>query len=589
VLDFEVAHYEEGEPDWLTTTTDMLLACWRMPNGKYKSVWADEFGMQELTEDLKTVDFFVAHFTKFELGWLKRCGCDIDNILPYCTMLGEYVRAGNRRNVRLGLEESCKRYGIPGKISWVSKLIKSGVCPSKVPCSDLEKYCKQDVKATYELFLKQRELLTKRGLLPVTYTRNILTPVLVDIESRGMHVDKDILLPIFNEVNEEHQALLKEMDEFTGGINPNSPPQVASFMYDTLGFEELKNRDGTPKRTDAGNRSVNAKTVVPKLKATTPKQKQFLKYKAKQSKLQAAVSKTLRPLKRCVEETDDAILYAKFNQTTVATHRLSSSGKEFGCQFQNFPRAYKKVFNSRYKDWLIGEIDSAKLEFVVAAHIYQDEQAIQDILTGKDAHNVTGSYYSKYTEQEFIDYKRETGNHRKERTEFKPQTFRPLFSSGLFGNKKDKAYAKYFKERYYTIEEGMKKKIQEAYNTKKLVAPTGLITYWNLKKTNKPQYYEGEEVLRNIDIQGLGADMMQICTVYMYHKTKHMQSFIINQVHDSNILETHPEEKEEIEKIGLEVFTKDVELFLKKVYNIDFTPGLLAAEWSFNTNWSYDK
>lgn len=587
VLDFEVAHYgiilegaAKADPSAMCTATDMLLAVWRMPDDTYKRIWADEYGMQELIYDVQQVDFVVCHASKFELAWLKRCGADVNNILPYCTMLGEYVRAGNRRNIRLDLDTTCKRYGIPGKVSWVSLLIKQGVCPSEIPASDLEKYCVQDVRATHTLFIKQRKVLHERNILAVAFTRNIVTPVLVDIESRGMHIDKNMVAPVYKRVNKAQGKILRLIDTFTGGINPNSYKQVGEYLYDVLGFNELTGRGGKPKRSPAGSRLTDKGTIAA-LKPTTPEQHKFLRLKTAQAKLHAKLSRALSPLTRCIEETEEHILHANFNQHISRTLRLTSTGKRFKAQLQNIANIYKKLFNSRYKNWLIGDIDSGKLEFVVGAHIYQDKQAIQDILDGRDIHLTTASYYCKKSESKINS---------EERRANKPSTFRPMFSSGLFGNDIDKAYAKYFKSRYAIMEAGMKAKIYKAYTDNKLVGPTGLISYWTLKKTKKGNYYEGEEQVRNFDIQHLATgDMMQIGITYLYHRTRHLESFMTCVIHDSAVLEVKPEERKELESIGEVAFIEDIIYYMKQVYDIDFTPGLLSAEWKFNTNWTYDK
>jgi len=108
---------------------------------------------------------------------------------------------------------------------------------------------------------------------------------------------------------------------------------------------------------------------------------------------------------------------ARFNQTQTATHRLSSSGTDYSCQFQNFPRAYKPVFKARHEGWLVGEGDGAQLEFRVAAHLGRDEVALNDCRTGADIHRFTASVLNNCKEEEVTKEQRQAA---------KADTFKPL-------------------------------------------------------------------------------------------------------------------------------------------------------------------
>jgi len=93
----------------------------------------NEFEQGELVEAIQSADFIVAHFAKFELQWLVLAGLDISRILPWDTVLGEYVLAGNRRRA-LDLDSVSRRRNLgSGKEDLVSSLIQSGICPSEIP------------------------------------------------------------------------------------------------------------------------------------------------------------------------------------------------------------------------------------------------------------------------------------------------------------------------------------------------------------------------------------------------------------------------------------------------------------------------
>src|SRR5690606_31318978 len=119
-----------------------------------------------------------------------RAGVQIEKILFYDTMLGDYVLAGNRAaqdhpnrpDWHLDLDSLCKRYGVPQKHWYVHKLLNLGINPEDIPNQALRAYCKNDVKITEQIFLKQRLILLGEGLLPVFFIRNLTTPVISEME-----------------------------------------------------------------------------------------------------------------------------------------------------------------------------------------------------------------------------------------------------------------------------------------------------------------------------------------------------------------------------------------------------------------------
>ena len=179
-LDFETTNLDKGDP--YNPDNRIVLGAWRTGEGSEIHVEVgNEFNLPRLCAAVEAASFIVAHNAKFELGWLQRAGVDISRIPVYCTQIGEFVLAGNRK-LPLGLDACLKRRGLLGKASVVGTLIKNGVCPSKIPESWLSEYCVVDVRQTWKLFLLQRECLMRMSKLPLVYTKCLLTPVLVHLE-----------------------------------------------------------------------------------------------------------------------------------------------------------------------------------------------------------------------------------------------------------------------------------------------------------------------------------------------------------------------------------------------------------------------
>lgn len=578
-LDFETTNLDKGSA--LNKDNRLILACW-IYRGVRKSTRHD-YSILDLYADLGTCSFIVAHNAKFEIHWLRKLGYD-DDLLVYDTMLAEYVWSGNRK-VPLALDDLGKKYGGQGKIAAVSDLIDSGVCPSTIPIADLEAYCFRDVEETINVFEKQRVILAEMGLLPTLYTRCLVTPVLAAMERRGVALDRTKILEEYTEYAARLAELTRDLTDFTGGINLNSPKQLAIYLYETLGFAELRAHGGKVLRNPPsklhpeGSRLTDAETIL-KLKSTTAAQRSFVSLFKDYGSLKVN-TKALEKLWECCcsYSLDEVpILYAQYNQAVTSTHRLSSSGSKYKLQFQNFNRKFKPLFTARSDGWYVGEADGAQLEFRVAAHLGRDEAAARDIRDPKfDAHYQTA--------EALLGRGRETIS-KDERTDAKPDTFRPLYGSSS-GTKEQLRYLEFFQKKYKGIYNTQTAWTHKVCNEKKLVTETGLIFYWPNCKMNKYGYISDRTSIFNYPVQSLAtADIIPINLVFAYYRMRALglRSFLVNTVHDAVIGEIHPDEVEQFKDIMKQAFTEDAFVYLKQVYNITFTVPL-GCEMKVGTHW----
>ena len=353
VLDFETTNNNKG--DAVDENNRIIYGyVWSSLRGSFSIT--SGFQLKELEDILYNTDFIVAHNAKFEAKWLLRSGIKTERLLFYDTCLGEYCIAGNRK-LALDLSSSCARYGIGEKENVVSGLIYNEVCPSTIPFSLLNDYCRRDVEITKELFLKQRDKIFKDGLEKAVYTRNILVPMLAEIEMSGMFLDEEVVNKLYKENTERHQIINKTLGEITGGINMASPSQVAKFLYGDLGFKELTDRRGNPirnkpsKQFPEGLPCTDEPTIL-LLKAKSKKQERFLKLKVEESHLRKTITSYLENfLDSCTNH--GCLLHGKLNQIITGTHRLSSSNPNL----QNIDRKLKKVITARKKGWKIRSAD----------------------------------------------------------------------------------------------------------------------------------------------------------------------------------------------------------------------------------------
>lgn len=431
VLDFETTNIERGTP--INDENFIVLAAWYVVEGssvtkKYK--FADQYGQTELEEDIRDADFIVAHNAKFELGWIRRMGMELRDILCYDTFLGEWVLGGNTfKPSDLGLDASAARYGIGTKIALAGTMVKGGVCPTEIPKRWLLDYCFQDVELSYQLFQKQIARLQELQLMHIVLVRNLTCAVLADIEFNSCELDPERVLKEYDATVAEYRAIQEKLSAVASGANLRSGPQLAKLLYETLGFSPpIDPKTRKPVKTATGRLSTNADTLK-KLKVETQAQREFIELYTRQNTLAALLSKNLEFFKGVVTDYD-AKFVGVFNQGFTGTHRLSSSGRPLSfkgkkklsaAQLQNLPRIYKKLFWAEHADYLIGEADGAQLEFRVAAELSRDPVAIADIENGEDIHSHTAKVLTDAGEQGF----REAAP--KERRQMaKPQTFAPF-------------------------------------------------------------------------------------------------------------------------------------------------------------------
>lgn len=561
VLDVETTNHEHGSA--LDARNSLLLSCWRVGKdhadyrrGRDYSDWADEFGQSLLLAACASADFIVAHNTKFELGYLRRCGLELRTVLPFCTMIGEKVLAGNIKKP-LSLEATATRRGLGHKEAVVAKLIKAGVCPSQIPAAMLEAYCHTDVSLTEQVFLAQRVELQELALLPVAYCRNLATPALADIEFNGMCLAHGRVVETHEVYAEQWASLEKEFSAFTGGINVKSHKQLGEYIYDKLAFKELTDRKGNPVRTSpskkspCGNRKTDKETIA-QLVAETDEQKAFLEITKKLIVLKTPFQNLEKMRAICEANPSDPRIFASFNQTVVQTDRLSSTARNGGFNFQSMDRAFRRLFCSRADNRVICDSDAPQLEFRIAAHLGHDDVAKADIRSGVDVHAVTSKYVGV------------------NRQEAKSRTFRPLYG-GRSGTPRERKYIAYFTDRYSGIYRTQSGWTYDVARDKRLVTATGLVFYWPNATISKDGYVSNTTQIFNYPIQSLAtADIMPLVLVCIWHRISSLgdDALLINTVHDSHVADVAESCLAEYKRLVVQAFTVDIYPLMEKLYGI---------------------
>lgn len=584
-LDFETkttkVHPKDtrASPSAFIEQNDTVCVSWCLgPDGKTEFYRGGVFEHYELIQRCYEADYIVMHNAKFDLQWLERAGLDLRKVLVADTMLGEYVLTGNLKAGKDGalkLDTLAKQYLQREKKHFIDICMTAGVCPSEMPASLLEERANDDTLMTRDIWVLMRERLHKSKLLPTFFTRCILTPVLADIEKNGVHLDKDRVIAEYRETKDKLDEIEKQIVVLMEGRNPRSWQQKAEFLYDVLKFK-------VPKKGKKEHRTTKLDEIL-QFKATTKKQQQYLDLVKQFSKLNAAVSKNLQAFYGVVMESPDCIMYAKFNQSTTVTHRLSSSSisvyyecfKEAkGVQFQNMPRAYKKLVSARREGWKVGEADGAQIEFRVAAFCGQDKVACQEIINRFDVHLFTASKLNHITIEEVTD---------DQRTNAKSRTFKPLYG-GKFGTEEEMVYYAAFREKYPGITAWQQRNEAICLQYKAMTTCTGLKFYFPSCRM-VGDYNPDWPSICNYPVQSLAtAEIIPIAVTYLWHVMKEMQAFLSNTVHDSVVFEAPDEELEQMYELCNWAFLDAVYEYLELVYGLQFNVPL-GLGFTVGTHW----
>jgi len=584
-LDFETTNLDKGDPTNLHNS--LVLACWKEGwDGEVVAKWGNEFEQGDLLDAINRCDFIVAHNAKFEIQWLMRCGVSPEKVICYDTMLAEYVIGGNRWIFsKLGLDAIMTRRRMVGKTGPAPLMIKAGVCPTAIPREWLERYCRWDVEMLVLLMRAQLSDMEGTRLLPVTYSRCLLTPFLADMGFEGLQLEHARVAALYDEVKAEYDRCERELNLITGGISLTSRIQLAVYLYETLGFSELVQRRGgrwEPQRTPSGDRMTDADTIAA-LKAETAAQREFLDKFKHYKGLYNKLTKYMNKFVKCCAE-DGGFLQGLINQTNSTTHRLTSTGLKYKTNFQNIERKLKRLFKARRVGWKIGEGDGAQLEFRFAGHLCRDMKVLDDALKGADVHAYTASVLT-------------AAGQATDRQGAKPHTFKPLYG-GSSGTPAEQAYYAAFKAKYTEVAATQQRWIDATLNTKQLDTEWGLIYYFPDTRMTQSGYVTNTPSICNYPVQAFAtAEFIPLAVVWAWHRIKRTcadRIVLVNTIHDSIVGEVAPGAEELWVDVMNEALTSGGRHMIKALYGIDLLCTLgcgvkLADYWGEGEELKYQE
>ena len=268
----------------------------------------------------------------------------------------------------------------------------------------------------------------------------------------------------------------------------------------------------------------------------------------------------------------DGKLHVKLNQHTTSTGRFSGDSPNM----QNMPRGgtfpVKKVFVSRWEGGEIMEADFAQLEFRAAAFLSQDEVAIDEVTNGFDVHS--------YTAKVITDAGQPTS-----RQDAKAHTFAPLYGATGYGRTTaEAAYYEHFTQKYKGIKLWHTKLAKEALNTGMITTPSGRqFSFPDVQRKRHGGVTHFTQI-KNYPVQSFAtADIVPVALLHIYNSLKNLMSCVVNTVHDSIVIDVHPDERCQVIDILRDTNEKLPQL-IKDRWNVDFNVPLLL-EAKIGPNW----
>lgn len=314
---------------------------------------------------------------KFDLAWMERIGIDTRRVVCYDIQLAEFILS-NQTKVMPSLNYCAEKYLGQHKVDNIKlNYWDKGIDTWFIPEEELTDYLKEDIRLTYEVFIKQAALLKDQGKWDLFRLGSMDLPVLNNMEWNGIPFDKEQSLISGNELNQEIEEIRQAILNHTHcpGFNCGSGDHISSLLYGGTVVHEYRVPVGVYKsgakigqvRNKVVEDSYTQERLVEPLKGSALKKEGFwstdeqtlssLKPKTKAvrelianilrlSKLEKLQSTYYFGIPKLIEAKgwQNDTLHGKFNQTVARTGRLSASEPNQ----QNFDPRLKELCRSEY-------------------------------------------------------------------------------------------------------------------------------------------------------------------------------------------------------------------------------------------------
>lgn len=410
------------------------------------------------------------------------------------------------------------------------------------PSSDEQiDYYKQMALAMLKLQQIQRDLIRKQNMEYLAYVVEMpLTPILADMEKRGVAADKTQLDKLNRTMSQEIEELEEKIYQYSfEKFNINSSQQLSDVLFNQLNLPAGKKLASGYYSTAAGE--------LDRLRNMHPIIDLIIDYR-EISKLNSTFVDGLR---KSIDPLDGKI-HTTYHQTLTTTGRLSSSDPNL----QNIPirsersKAIRDVFVAAPGYKLIGA-DYSQIELRLLAHLSGDPDLIQAFNDGIDIHSNTA--------MKIFDKKIDEITAR-ERALAKTVNFSIVYGVTPFGLSQDlkssvdtaAEYINSYYENYAKVKPYLESLIEKAKKDGYVETMFGRRRY--IPELNSSQFHTrsfGERAAMNAPLQGSAADLIKLAMnrIDRILEQQNLQARFILQVHDELIIELPEHEVEQVSQI----------------------------------------
>ena len=226
---------------------------------------------QEFLDALAATECYAAHNLKFDANWLRSVGLEAPES-GWCTMIGEYIFARGTP-VEKSLKATAERRDVTRKKSdLIDAEFKVGKEFYQIDLDKVVEYAEADVQSCAEILVQQLTDLTERkntGLLPTFKLMNEMLFFLVEIESNGICIDREVLEEVRVEYQNEKIERLRRLEEIVSDvmgdtpINLNSGPDLCAVVYSRALTDKARWKDVMNIGTDARGKSLYPPRMKP--------------------------------------------------------------------------------------------------------------------------------------------------------------------------------------------------------------------------------------------------------------------------------------------------------------------------------------
>ncbi len=463
---------------------------------------------------------------KYDAKILRHYGIELKNIV-FDSLLAAYLLDPENRK---DLNELARRYLGHGMMDF-SELGANRM--DAVPVEQAAAYSVADAEVV--LRLKERILpeLRRKNQEKLFYELELpLIPVLVDMESSGILLDRAILYEQAKELQTLATQLLQDIFRLAGqDFNPNSPKQVAQILFEKLKLPVVR-RTKTGPSTDA--------YVLQELAGVHPLPEKLLAYR----ELEKLLSTYIHKLPGYINPHTGRV-HTTFQQHVTVTGRLSSTDPNL----QNIPvrselgGQIRKAFVAPPGRVLIGA-DYSQIELRVLAHLSDDRGLREAFERDEDVHARTAATVFNLPIESVGSRERRIAKMINFGLSYGMTGYGLAQRTGISRTEAERFITSYF-EKYPGVRVYMERVVREADEKGYLETLLGRRRYF----TELSSQARREAI--NFPVQATAADIMKLAMLRVYEgiKAHEIKADMLLQIHDELIFEADAEHAEHAAQI----------------------------------------